>query len=237
MAAAGYGEVWLTVSPRNPLKEQAELAHDEQRLEMARIAAADEPRISVCDIEFSLPRPSYTIDTLRALECEHPDRRFSLLVGSDVFGQFDRWKEFRALMDSYAIWVYPRAGWSVGEYAGRVKMVPRAPLFEFSSTAIRERLLRGGDCGGMLDGGVYKYIREHGLWASTATDAAREPAPRDWRGWLERGKLRFSKGELGEALNDLARAEELMPDDPQAAQYAEMIREILEFRHTDIYNP
>jgi nicotinate-nucleotide adenylyltransferase len=245
MADGGYGEVWLVVSPHNPLKEQSDLAPDADRLAMARIAAAatGDERIRVCDVEFSLPQPSYTIDTLRALGQQYPDRKFALLVGSDVFAQFDRWKEYRTLLEDYIIWVYPRDGATVGEYAPYVKMVTRAPLLPFSATDVRERLLRGEDCSTMLDPGVYEYIKEHGLWApengltAAGQGSGDSSGPADGRAYLERGKSLYAQGLMGEALNDFMRAHELLPNDREAAEYIEMIREILEFRHTGIYNP
>ncbi len=228
--AKGLGEVWLVVSPHNPLKEVDGLAPDADRLRMAEIAVtnAHNHKIKVCDAEFSLPRPSYTIDTLRALQSQHPDRRFAVLTGSDVFEQFDRWKEYEALLDGYTFYVYPREGSPVGEYAARVRMLDDAPALELSSTQVRERLSRGEDCSAMLDVGVLDYIRTRGLWSAAANEGADH---------LERGKQLLRQTRHGEALNELSEALRLDPALEEARGLIEMTQQILEFKNFDLYNP
>mgnify|MGYP000629925879 CR=1 FL=1 len=103
-------EVWFVVSPQNPLKRDGSLIGEEERLAMVRLAAAASRysrRMRACDVEFSLPRPSYTVDTLSVLTERYPDTTFSLLVGSDIPGQITQWKEWRKLLDNYKIYVYP----------------------------------------------------------------------------------------------------------------------------------
>lgn len=246
MAAQG-NEVWLVVSPHNPLKESTTLAPDEDRLRMVELAVehAAEPLIRACDIEFSLPKPSYTIDTLRALEGRYPDRRFSLLMGGDILPEFNKWKEYRTLLEKYTIWVYPRGGVESVRFGNRVKMLDGAPLLEFSSTQLRERLAAGEDCSSMADPWVLEYIHQKGLYAGHPTlngqieDVSQAIAvrPDDPELYIGRGKLYLSRNDFGPALNDFNRARELNPGDPESEQYADMVREILAFRHIDIYNP
>ncbi len=161
-------ELWLVPSPRNPLKSPAGLAPDRDRLAMVQLAvdglAAGE-RVKVSGIEFDLPKPSYTIDTLRTLTAAYPQYRFSLAIGSDCLAEFDRWKDYRALLTDYEVLVYPRGGADCRpEFAGRVKLLEDAPLLEFSSTDVRERIARGESIRGMVPQGVERYIGEHKLY-------------------------------------------------------------------------
>ncbi len=166
VAGLGPGEVWMVVSPRNPLKDLEELAPDEDRLRMVEIAVetAENQLIKACGIEFGLPRPSYTIDTLRELGKRCPDRRFTVLAGSDILGEFHRWKDHQAILDDYGLMVYPRPGSSTEGFAGRVKVLENAPPFDYSSTQVRQALCEGRDCSRMLDPAVYAYIKEKNLW-------------------------------------------------------------------------
>ncbi len=172
------GEVWFVVSPQNPLKAEALLAPERDRLAMTRIAASEQLAgldVSVCDVEFGLPRPSYTIDTLRALEELCPDCRFSLLAGSDIPEQIGRWKESELLLSRYKFYIYPRPGEEV-EPGGNLlddsknheNMVwlAGAPVEEYSSTDVRRTLLRGGDIYSMVSPGVVDYIKRHELWTN-----------------------------------------------------------------------
>ncbi len=159
--------VWIMPSPLNPLKEPGMLAPEEHRLKMAAIAAAEADRggrIGVSDFEFSLPRPSYTIDTLRALEERHPSTVFSLLIGSDALEDMGRWKEHEALLSCYKVLVYPREGFSGGIFRDRVVWLDGAPSMDISSTDIRRRLRTGRSVAKLLSPGVEQYIREHKLW-------------------------------------------------------------------------
>ncbi len=103
-------EVWFVVTPHNPLKVKESLLPDDIRLEMARLALADYDNLKVSDVEFRMPRPSYTSDTLNALTQEHPDRRFSLIIGGDNWLLFDKWKDYEQIMERYQILIYPRPG-------------------------------------------------------------------------------------------------------------------------------
>ena len=138
-AAAGLDEVWLMVSPQNPLKRQADLLDDQQRLRLAQLAVAGEPLIHASDYEFHLPRPSYTWNTLQALEHDFPDRQFTLMIGGDNWQSFHCWYRAGDILGRYPLVVYPRRGSTVGKVPDGVTVV-EADLLDISSTDIRRRI-------------------------------------------------------------------------------------------------
>lgn len=144
-------EVWLLVSPQNPLKAAAGLLPEQLRLALAQQATENYDRIKVSDFEFHLPRPSFTYKTLAALRESHPDRSFQILIGADNWQCFNRWARHEELLRDYELLVYPRQGYDIdaASLPPNVRFVP-APLFPFSSTQLREMLLRGEDLSGIL---------------------------------------------------------------------------------------
>lgn len=144
-------EVWLLVSPQNPLKAAAGLLPEQLRLALAQQATENYDRIKVSDFEFHLPRPSFTYKTLAALRESYPDRSFQILIGADNWLCFDRWAHHEELLRDYELLVYPRQGYDIhtASLPPNVRFVP-APLFPFSSTQLREMLLRGEDLSGIL---------------------------------------------------------------------------------------
>lgn len=158
--------VWLTLSPLNPLKAASnELLPDMQRLKMLQIATAEAHGVGVCDIELSMPRPSFTIDTLRLLARRYPRRRFKLIIGSDNWRIFDKWRDYEAILDEFGVIVYPRPGYEIGTpiYESRAEFV-NAPMTNLSSTFVRHALAKGGDMNFFLPPGVYRYILDNGLY-------------------------------------------------------------------------
>jgi nicotinate-nucleotide adenylyltransferase len=101
-------KVWFIVSPLNPLKNCEVLMDENHRLNMVKLAIMDNPGFEACDMEFNLPKPSFTIDTLKALEKNHPDRQFVLLIGTDSLIQFDQWKDYTEILQKYKLYIYPR---------------------------------------------------------------------------------------------------------------------------------
>ena len=144
-------EVWLLVSPQNPLKAAAGLLPEQLRLALAQQATENYDRIKVSDFEFNLPRPSFTYKTLAALRESHPDRSFQILIGADNWSCFNRWARHEELLRDYELLVYPREGYDIhtASLPPNVRFVP-APLFPFSSTQLREMLLRGEDLSDIL---------------------------------------------------------------------------------------
>lgn len=164
-------EVWFVVSPHNPLKEATDLLEEGMRLEMTRMALEEFDRMTVSDVEFHMPRPSYTIDTLAKLTSEHPDKDFTLIIGGDNWGRFQRWKEYERLINNYRIFVYPRLGVEVvipEQFRGPVRLV-EAPIVEISSTFIRESIQNGKDIRAFLPPKVYDFIVQNGLYGHVPT--------------------------------------------------------------------
>lgn len=149
-------EVWFLVTPHNPLKKKEGLMDDRLRYRMVSLAIEEYPRFKASDFEFSLPRPSYTIDTLDALQTAYPGRQFHLIMGADNWRIIDRWKDYQLLLEKYPVLVYPRLGCEVHipeEYRSQVQYVG-APVLEISSTFIREALKEGKDVRFFLPGKI-----------------------------------------------------------------------------------
>ncbi|MBR6292396.1 MAG: nicotinate-nucleotide adenylyltransferase [Bacteroidales bacterium] len=158
---ADVDEVWLVVSPQNPLKERNMLLADYHRLAMARRAVDDNYRLKVCDIEMHLPIPSYTVVTLAALEEKYPDREFCLVMGSDNLQTFERWRNYEYILEHYRLLVYPRPGSERCKLASHpsVTMVD-VPMMDISSSYIREQIKERRDVRYLLTEPVYKYLTE-----------------------------------------------------------------------------
>ena len=140
-------EVWMMVSPNNPLKDSRELADEQVRLEGVRKAIRGIPHVVASDFEFHLPRPSYTANTLRALAAAYPQHTFSLIIGEDNLRILPRWREWEYIVSNYRIFVYPRRGARSGQWAvgsgqlpdnAQIIMLNGAPYFDISSTEIRQ---------------------------------------------------------------------------------------------------
>jgi nicotinate-nucleotide adenylyltransferase len=133
-------QVWFVVSPQNPLKPSAALLNEYHRLHLVKLAVENDPRLKVSDIEFSLPRPSYTIDTLTYLSEKYPQHEFAVVMGSDSFQNIGKWKNAAQLVANYDIYVYNRPGHSANnEIKTRITILD-APLLDISSTFIRETI-------------------------------------------------------------------------------------------------
>jgi nicotinate-nucleotide adenylyltransferase len=154
---AGLDEVWLMVSPQNPLKAQADLLDDQIRMEMARLAVEGETGIIASDYEMHLPKPSYTWNTLEALKRDYPDREFVLMIGGDNWQLFDKWYRADDIRNQYQIIVYPRRGCKGG--------IEGLDLIDISSTEIRECIQAGKPINHLVPKAVAEYIKEHELYA------------------------------------------------------------------------
>ncbi len=162
-------QLWWVISPHNPLKKAEELASEQDRLAMVRLAlqsARNRDRIEICTIEFELPRPSITIRTLEALSKRYPDRHFSLLIGSDNVAGFRRWIRHDDILDHYPVWVYPRAGYDppADAFSRRFHYLKNVPLMPQAATDIRELIARGDDSRNELPPGIWSYIQAHQLY-------------------------------------------------------------------------
>lgn len=156
-------KVWLMLSPRNPLKNPLGLIPDTRRLAMLTMATRGVERVATCDIELSMPVPSYTIDTLDLLASRYPSRRFKLVIGSDNWQVFDQWREGQRILDEYGVIVYPRPGYPVEGHVDGMETVNPITV-NISSTQVRDAIRRGRDMTCFLPPGVYKYIMDNKLY-------------------------------------------------------------------------
>lgn len=156
-------EVWFMVSPLNPHKEGADLTPEECRLHMVELATADDERLKACDFEFSMPRPSYTVNTLAALRNLHPTREFILLIGADNWEKFHKWYKWEEILAHHKIIVYPRGDMSQPSLPQGVVWLSSV-LHDVSSTQVREAVAAGDDASSMLAPQVYEYIKEKNLY-------------------------------------------------------------------------
>ena len=156
-------EVWFMVSPQNPHKQQCGLTDEKMRFEMLRLAIDGIPQFKASDFEFALPRPSYTVNTLSALEAAYPDVEFTLLVGADNWEKFDRWYKADEILERYNIIVYPRGDEATPELPAGVTWL-NAGLYDISSTQIRAAVAAGADITSFVAPSVAEYIRRNGLY-------------------------------------------------------------------------
>jgi len=154
-------EVWLLVSPLNPLKQQSssEIAPFEHRLMMAEIATVGMDGVRVSDFEKNLPIPSYTVNTLAALSDAYPEHQFCLVIGADNWLAFDRWYKGDEIVARYPIFIYRRPGYDLDD-----KRCIDAPLFDISSTQIRKAIQEKKSTDGLIDQRVAEYIIENELY-------------------------------------------------------------------------
>ncbi|MBO5787908.1 MAG: nicotinate-nucleotide adenylyltransferase [Bacteroidaceae bacterium] len=156
-------EVWFMVSPQNPHKQGRVMTDENMRLQMVRLAIGENPQFKACDFEFALPRPSYTLNTLEALEKEFPDKEFRLLIGADNWEKFDSWYKGDEILSRYGVIVYPRGNEVVPALPDNAVWLP-AELCDVSSTAVREAVAAGNDVSGMVPACVQQYINENELY-------------------------------------------------------------------------
>ena len=157
-------EVWLTLSPRNPLKAAEALEPDTVRLNMLTLALKGEKNLDLCDIELSMPKPSYTINTLDVLSDRYPDLDFRLIIGSDNWAIFDRWRDHQRILDQYGVIVYPRPGYPVDPDPVDGMTLIDAPTINISSTFVRKAVAAGRSVRYFVPDSVAQYIAAHKLY-------------------------------------------------------------------------
>ena len=162
---AGLDEVWLMVSPQNPMKRQTDLLSDEARLQMARLALKHEPDIIASDYEMHLPKPSYTWLTLQSLSRDYPDRQFVLMIGGDNWAIFHRWFHADDILQNYQVVVYPRRDERpVEKTLPAGVMIVEAELLDVSSTEIRQRIREGRSIQKLVPPSVAAFIKQEGYY-------------------------------------------------------------------------
>lgn len=169
IAIAGYiaqfsdlEQVWMVVSPHNPLKKKSGLLQDHHRMAMLRLTLEDYTYLKPSDIEFNMPQPSYTVHTLAWLGEKYPQHSFSLIMGADNLENLHKWKNFEVILENHLIYVYPRPGHSGGQFAEHksVRWVEGAPLIEISSTFIRKAVKEKKDIRYFMPEKAWTYMRE-----------------------------------------------------------------------------
>lgn len=158
-------EVWLVVSPHNPLKKKDSLLNMYDRLEMVNLALDNAERIRASDIEFRLPQPSYTIDTLIHLKERYPTKDFVLIMGSDNLVTLKKWKNYEIILRDFFIYVYPRPGYDMVEWAQHPRITfTETPLMEISSTFIRNAIKDHKSVQYFLPDKVLDFIEKKGVY-------------------------------------------------------------------------
>jgi nicotinate-nucleotide adenylyltransferase len=158
-------EVWLVVSPHNPLKKKDSLLNMYDRLEMVNLALEDADNIRSNDIEFRLPKPSYTIDTLIHLQERYPNRNFVLIMGSDNLVTLKKWKNYEIILRDFEIYVYPRPSFDGTEWNNHSKItITDTPLMEISSTFIRKAIKERKNVRYFLPNKVLDFIEKKGIY-------------------------------------------------------------------------
>jgi nicotinate-nucleotide adenylyltransferase len=170
-------QIWMVVTPHNPHKQKSSLLDDYQRLHLVRLATEDFPKIQPSDIEFKLPQPNYTVNTLVHLKEKYPQHEFSLIMGEDNLNSFHKWKNYEYILEHHAIFVYPRISHentasntdavatkdAETSSALRIHRVG-APVIELSSTFIRESIKNKKNVAPMLPQKVWEYMDHNNLY-------------------------------------------------------------------------
>ncbi len=156
-------KIWFVLSPHNPLKEAHTLLNEYNRLHLVQLAIENNTKFRASNVEFHLPKPSYTIDTLTYLKEKFPLENFTVIMGSDSFQNLPRWKNYEQILQQYHIIVYNRPGFDVKQELNHVQLID-APLLEISSTFIRQQIKAGKSIRYLLPQAVADYILENNYY-------------------------------------------------------------------------
>jgi len=152
-------QVWLVVSPQNPLKPKSTLARDHDRLNLVQLAIGDNKLLRASNIEFGLTKPSYTIDTLAFLKEKYPDKQFALIMGGDNLATIDKWKNYEILLRDYEIYLYKRPNFDLGKFGDHPSVKQfEAPMLDISATYIRQCIKEGRSVRYLLPDAVFEYL-------------------------------------------------------------------------------
>ena len=165
LANTKIDQVWFIVSPQNPLKPSTGLLNEYHRLHLVQLAIEGEMGLRANDIEFRLPKPSYTVDTLSYLAEKYPHHAFSIIMGSDSFSNLPKWKNYMHIIEHYPIYIYTRPGHEdVGFYPNADTTVLNAPLIEISATLIRKNVKEGNSIRYLVPDKVLEEITRNGYY-------------------------------------------------------------------------
>ncbi len=158
-------KVWLVVSPQNPFKEKSTLLNEYDRFHLIQLAIEGNINLRASDIEFKLPKPSYTIDTLTHLKEKYPTYEFSLIMGGDNLSSLHKWKNYELILKNHDIYVYKRDASEQNPFAGKASVhFLDVPLLDISATFIRENIQQGHSMQYFLPDKVWEYVRDYKLY-------------------------------------------------------------------------
>lgn len=156
-------EIWMVVTPHSPFKKKSSLLDNHHRLEMVYLATKNYDKIKPSDIEFNLPQPNYTVNTLAQISEKHPNYKFNIIMGEDNLKSFHKWKNYEAILDDYNVYVYPRISGGIVENQfkehAKIHRVD-APIVQISSTMIRDGIKNHKNIQPLISSKVWSYIDE-----------------------------------------------------------------------------
>lgn len=158
-------KIWMVVSPHNPHKNKKSLAKNHDRLHLVILALNDNPKIEASDIEFNLPQPSYTIDTLTYLKEKYPHHEFCLIMGGDNLASLHQWKNYEMILENHDIYVYKRPTHDIPELAEHPRVfISAAPMLDISSSYIRKQIKDGKSIEYLVPDKVYQYLKDSRMY-------------------------------------------------------------------------
>lgn len=160
-------KIWFIVSPQNPFKKSESLLNEYDRFHLVQKAIEGDDRLRAMDIEFALPKPSYTVHTLAYLQERYPGNTFSIIMGSDSFQNLEKWKNSEAIIKNYGLLIYERPGFRINNHLGANIKVMKAPLLEISATHIRELASKGKSIRYLVPAAVEQEISSYGFYRKT----------------------------------------------------------------------
>ena len=155
-----FGKVIFVVSPENPLKQKKTLIDENHRLQIIRAEVENNPKLAVSDIEFGMPKPSYTIDTLLSLRKNFPENEYVLIIGADNLKNFYKWKNYEQILENYSIYVYPRPGIEINQKHQNIHIIDGVPQMDISASFIRKSIKEGKDVSYLVPEKAWAYIDE-----------------------------------------------------------------------------
>jgi nicotinate-nucleotide adenylyltransferase len=157
-------QIWFVVSPHNPLKESSSLLNENHRMHLVQLAIDEQPKFKASNIEFKLPRPSYTIDTMTYLTEKYPQHQFSIIMGGDSIQNITKWKNYQTLLEQYKIIVYNRSGYNAAVISHPNISIVDAPLLDISSTHIRNKIKNKTSIRFLVPTEVREYIASNNYY-------------------------------------------------------------------------
>jgi len=165
LAKTSLDQVWFVVSPQNPLKPSGGLLNEYHRLHLVQLAIEGESTLKVCDIEFRLPKPSYTVDTLSYLQEKYPQHSFAIIMGSDSLKNFPKWKNYNHIIRHYPIYIYLRPGHEELPFYEEAKItILKSPVLEISATLVRNNIKEGNSIRYLVPDKVLEEITKNGYY-------------------------------------------------------------------------